>query len=98
MGPQVWHVLADAGFVTASSRVWWEAARPPATDLSRLLAETVRSLLPMMAELAVADPAVVDIDTLAERLQSELTRTRATLLPPAIVGTWARMSASSASS
>jgi hypothetical protein len=68
MGPQVWHVLADAGFVEAASRVWWEAVRPPAIDLSRILAET------------------------------ELTRARATLLPPAIVGTWARMPTSSSSS
>jgi ubiquinone/menaquinone biosynthesis C-methylase UbiE len=97
MGPQVWHVLGDAGFVETSNRVWWEAVCPPAVDLSRLLAETVRSLLPMMGKLGIADAENVRIDTLAERLQAEVTQARATLLPPTIVGTWARMPASSAS-
>ena len=98
MGPQVWRVLTDAGFVGVSNQVWWEAVPPPAVDLTRLLSETVRSLLPAIEELGVADRATVDIDTLAERLQAEVTAARATLVPPAIVGTWARMPASSASS
>jgi len=55
-----------------------------------LMAQTVRSLLPMMERLGVATTAEVDVDTLAARLESETRAGGGVLMVPPMIGAWAR--------
>jgi ubiquinone/menaquinone biosynthesis C-methylase UbiE len=55
-----------------------------------LLARTVRSLLPMMERLGVATPSEVDVETLAARLEEEACRGEGVVMPPPLIGAWAR--------
>ncbi len=56
-----------------------------------VLAETVRSLLPLAERLGVATAAEVDVGTLAERLRREAIESDACVAPPPLVGAWARV-------
>ena len=67
----------------------------PAPSATVYVAETVRSLLPMMERLGVATAAEVDIDTLAGRLQHALDEHQASMLSPLVVGTWSRIRSTS---
>ena len=91
LGPQVWRVFREAGLPDPSLIVRWKAEPAPAMAGTRYLAETVRSLLPMMERLGVASASEVDVETLATRLQEALMAEQATMLPPAVVGAWSRM-------
>jgi ubiquinone/menaquinone biosynthesis C-methylase UbiE len=55
-----------------------------------LLAQTVRSLLPLMERLGVATPSEVDVDTLAARLEEEACHGGGVVMPPPMIGAWAR--------
>lgn len=55
------------------------------------LANTVRSLLPMAERFGVVTAAEVDIDTLADRLRDAALRADAVLIPPSMIGAWARL-------
>jgi ubiquinone/menaquinone biosynthesis C-methylase UbiE len=90
MGPRVWAALDAAGYSSPVNSVWWEAAPAPAAEATQVLTEMTRKLLPLIEECDVIDRAAVDIDHLQERLQAELLAAHAALMPPAIVGTWAR--------
>jgi hypothetical protein len=46
----------------------------------------------MMERFGVATAAEVDIETLSSRMQAAVTAQDATMLPPAVVGAWARCS------
>lgn len=54
------------------------------------LANTVRSILPMLERFGISTAAEVDVDTLAERLRREVVTARGTVLCPPMVGAWAR--------
>jgi SAM-dependent methyltransferase len=53
-----------------------------------LLARTVRSLLPAMAELGIATAAELGVPTLAERMRDEVIALNGVALSPALVGAW----------
>jgi 2-polyprenyl-3-methyl-5-hydroxy-6-metoxy-1,4-benzoquinol methylase len=91
LGPQVWRVFRGAGLPDPSLVVHWKAEAAPAMATTRYLAETVRSLLPMMERSGVASAPEVDIETLEARLQEALVAEQATILPPSVVGGWSRM-------
>jgi ubiquinone/menaquinone biosynthesis C-methylase UbiE len=55
-----------------------------------LMAQTVRSLLHMMERLAVATPSEVEVDTLAARLEAETCEVGSVVIPPPLIGAWAR--------
>ena len=54
------------------------------------VAEEVRSLLPAMVKHGVASEEEVEIETLALRLELEITRTGSVVLMPPLIGAWAR--------
>jgi hypothetical protein len=56
-----------------------------------VLAATVRSLLPIAERLGVVTAAEADVDSLADRLRLEAVENNACLLPPPLVGAWARV-------
>lgn len=55
------------------------------------LTNTLRSLLPMAERLGVVSAAEVDIDTLADRLRDAVVRAEAVIIPPSMIGAWARV-------
>jgi ubiquinone/menaquinone biosynthesis C-methylase UbiE len=55
-----------------------------------LLAETVRSLIPMREQMGGFDPKALDIDTLADRLCAEVTAENGVQMLPLMVGAWSR--------
>lgn len=55
------------------------------------VAETLRSLLPLVLEFGIATAEEVEIDTLAERLREEAVRCSGVVKLPDLVGAWARM-------
>jgi len=54
------------------------------------VAETIRSLLPMMERLGVATPDEVQVDTLSSRLETEISTGGGVMILPALIGAWAR--------
>jgi ubiquinone/menaquinone biosynthesis C-methylase UbiE len=54
------------------------------------VADTVRSLLPMMEQMGLVSAEDVDVDTLADRLRAEALRLRGVQMLPIVMGAWAR--------
>jgi SAM-dependent methyltransferase len=54
------------------------------------VAETVRSLLPFLQQVGAVGPDEVDIDTLEDRLRTEVTTQDGIQLLPALMGAWSR--------
>jgi ubiquinone/menaquinone biosynthesis C-methylase UbiE len=91
LGPRVWKVFRAAG-LPDPTLVYRSRVEPsPAPETVRYLAETARSLLPMMERFGVASASEVDIETLAPRLEEALRAEDARLLPPGLVGAWTRV-------
>ena len=55
-----------------------------------LMAQTVGSLLPMMERLGMATSADVELETLAARLEAEACAGGGVVMPPPLIGAWAR--------
>jgi len=55
------------------------------------IAETVRTLLPEMERIGVVTAAAVDIETLAERLQREVTAGGGIIMGRSEIGAWSRV-------
>jgi hypothetical protein len=56
----------------------------------RYIAETMRSLLPMMEHYGVASADEVLVDDLADRLRIEMTAAGTVCATPCLIGAWAR--------
>jgi len=62
----------------------------PDSPVYAWLAETARTLLPLMERTGVAGAAEVGVDTLAARLREEIVALDATVVPPPLIGAWTR--------
>lgn len=90
MGPNLYRLFRDAGLPgpTVEGRI---ITGGEATAPVWFFVNVVRAFLPMMADLGVADPADVDIDSLEARLLAELaTHDAAAFVPPLIIA-WTRI-------
>ncbi len=85
------------------ARIYREAGLPPPTMLGmarvetgpdttvyEYMAQTIRSLLPLIERMGVATKEEVDIDTLADRLRDECLAKNAVLHLPELIAAWAR--------
>jgi hypothetical protein len=72
--------------MTLDSRVEGGAGSPA----YELVAETVRSLLPLRERSGVASAAAVEVDTLRARLEAEACAGVGVLIVPPLIGAWAR--------
>lgn len=54
------------------------------------VAQTTRTLLPLMERTGMATAAEVAVDTLAARLRDQIVAADATVVPPPLIGAWAR--------
>lgn len=89
-GEQLTSILRDAGLTVAGAA----AAAAGGTADSQLpvyLAESVRTVLPLLLGHGLATEDEVDVDTFADRFASELKQAGATMWCPDLVGAWARI-------
>jgi SAM-dependent methyltransferase len=63
----------------------------PDSPMYRHIAETVRSLLPMMEHYGVASAEEVMVDNLADRLRVEMTAVGTVCATPVLMGAWTRL-------
>jgi hypothetical protein len=93
-GPKLYSIFLAAGLPAPQMIAAGRVEAGPDSFAYAYLAETLRSLLPLMERLGIASPGELGIDTLAERLRREALENSACLpmLPP-LVGAWARVSA-----
>jgi SAM-dependent methyltransferase len=62
----------------------------PDSPIYAWMAQTARTLLPLMERTGVATAADVGVDTLAVRLREEIVAADATVVPPPLIGAWTR--------
>lgn len=62
----------------------------PASPVYELAADTVRALLPMLVKFDIASEEDVDIETLEDRLRTEIVSHQGVARSPAIVSAWVR--------
>ena len=62
----------------------------PDSPMYRHIAETVRSLLPMIERYGVASAEEVMVDNLADRLRTEMTAAGTVCATPCLIGAWTR--------
>jgi ubiquinone/menaquinone biosynthesis C-methylase UbiE len=90
MGSKLFRTFGRAGLpsprMIAASRVEGGADSPA----YRYLAETTRSLLPMIEQLGVATAAEVQIDTLEQRLRSDVVEGDCCVVLPTLIAAWCR--------
>lgn len=92
MGMKLHAAYADAGLPTPSLRYRsLAAAAVNAHELIRLVTEVIKTLLPEMERLGVADAREVEIETLADRIFDDAVARNALLLGYAQVGAWSRV-------
>lgn len=56
-----------------------------------LLAEVIRSMVPLLAKLGVATAAEIDAETLEDRLRDECVKSSGVLVIPELIGAWSRL-------
>jgi ubiquinone/menaquinone biosynthesis C-methylase UbiE len=97
------HAGADTRTGLKLRRIFQEAGLPaPHLSLSarveggpdspgyEVVAQTLRSVLPMMERFGVAKPEEVAIETLAQRLRDEVTACNGVIVLPHLIGAWTR--------
>lgn len=55
-----------------------------------MVVDVARSLLPVMEKLGIASAGEVGIDTLADRMRTEVVASGGVLVSPALIGAWSR--------
>jgi ubiquinone/menaquinone biosynthesis C-methylase UbiE len=90
MGGKLFASFLAAGLPAPEMIVAGRVEGGPNSQIYDYLAETMRSLLPVMEHTGVATAAEVDIDSVAERLRNEAVSQNAGIMPPPLIGAWAR--------
>jgi SAM-dependent methyltransferase len=90
MGGKLFATFLAAGLTVQQMIVAGRVEGGPHSAVYDYITGAVRSLLPAMERLGVATSAEVDIDTLAERLRKEAVQCNACIMPPPLIGAWAR--------
>jgi ubiquinone/menaquinone biosynthesis C-methylase UbiE len=90
MGSRLYSVFIQAGLPAPEMIVGGRVEGNPESQIFEWLAQTVRSLLPMIEKTGVATRDEVGIDTLADRLRDEVIAKGAVAHSPLFVGAWTR--------
>jgi ubiquinone/menaquinone biosynthesis C-methylase UbiE len=90
MGSRLFSTYQRAGLPRPEMRLEGRMQGGSGAPAYELLAETVRSLMPMMERLGVATSSEIDVDTLAARLEAEACAGGGVVMPPPMIGAWAR--------
>ena len=90
MGLRLYRTFIDAGLPPPQMII---GARVEASSDSlgyQIIAQVVKSLLPVMEKLGIANEKEVQIETLAQRLRDEVLSRGAVIVLPPLVGAWTR--------
>jgi SAM-dependent methyltransferase len=90
MGTNLFRLYLEAGLPAPELRLEAPIGGGPDWPGYEYVAETLRSLLPMLQRLAGLDPAAVGIDTLVARLRDDAVAGQRVQLLPLMIGVWAR--------
>ncbi|HEX5123328.1 MAG TPA: class I SAM-dependent methyltransferase [Rhodanobacteraceae bacterium] len=90
MGSRMYSIFEDAGLPAPDMISGGRVEGRPDSQIFEWLAQTVRSLLPMIEKTGVATADEVGIDTLADRLRTAVVEQRGVAHSPIFVGAWTR--------
>jgi ubiquinone/menaquinone biosynthesis C-methylase UbiE len=90
MGSRLYSTYLQAGLPRPELRMEGRVEGGAGSAAYELTAETVRSLLPMMERLGVATSSEFEVDTLAARMEAETCAGGGVIMPPPMIGAWAR--------
>jgi SAM-dependent methyltransferase len=91
IGLELFGVFAAAGLAEPELRSEQDVGGGAGWAGYAILAETVRSLLPVMEATGLATAVEVDPDTLADRLRADVMATGGVAASPPLIGAWARL-------
>ena len=89
-GLKLARIYRDAGLPAPRTLQGARVESGPDSPVYAYVAQVTRTLLPLMERTGVASAAEVQLDTLADRLRDEVVAADATVVPPPLVGAWAR--------
>jgi ubiquinone/menaquinone biosynthesis C-methylase UbiE len=90
MGSKLARAFVDGGLGTPAMTLGGIAASGPDSPVYGYYTDTLRSLLPLGERYGVVTAEEAGIDTLTERLADEAVALGACVMPPPLVGAWAR--------
>jgi hypothetical protein len=89
MGYRLFCTFQDAGLPAPQLRLEGRIGGGPENEAYRTIAEITRTLIPLIERAGLATAAEIDVDTLEERLRSEVISAGAIIVAPPFVGAWA---------
>jgi SAM-dependent methyltransferase len=89
-GLKLARIYRDAGLPAPETLQGARVESGPDSPVYAWMAQTARTLLPLMERTGVASAAEVGIDTLAARLREEVVALDATVVTPPLIGAWTR--------
>jgi SAM-dependent methyltransferase len=90
MGWKLFATFQRAGLPSPEMFLGSPVGAGPDSPMYKYIAETVRSLLPMMEHYGVASAQEVMVDNLADRLRIEMTAAGTVCATPCLIGAWTR--------
>jgi ubiquinone/menaquinone biosynthesis C-methylase UbiE len=91
MGFKLYQAFLDAGLGEPRMRLDAPVGGGPDWPGYSYIAESIRSILPLMIKFGVTTADEVDIDTLAARFRDEVVGLRGVVMLPTFIGAWAQV-------
>lgn len=91
IGARLRQIMRDAGLADPTMIGIQDYFDPDDPAGPQLAAGVIRTLMPVIERTGIATAAEVDIDTLADRLASDIVAHGVLFKPPTLVGAWARV-------
>jgi SAM-dependent methyltransferase len=89
-GTKLWKIYVEAGLPPPELIVEAPAGGGPDWPGYEYIAETLRSLMPMLEQRVGIDPRIVDVDTLESRIRDDVTGAMGIQMSPIMFGAWTR--------
>ena len=90
LGLELYQVFLAAGLPGPSMGMDALIGGGPDCPAYELVADVIRSLLPVMEKLEIATAAEVSISSLAQQMRDEVVATKGVVLSPGLIGSWSR--------
>lgn len=90
LGLRLFSIFQDAGLPAPEMRLSGALGGGEDHPVYSLIAESLRSLLPVLKKFDVASAEQLDIDSLAARMRQEMIANRSVATSPTLIGAWAR--------
>jgi hypothetical protein len=90
MGPKLHAVFRGAGLPAPQMRVDGLIGGSESI-VPALMADVIRSILPLIVQFGLATESAVDIETLEDRLRAELEAADGSISSPLLIGAWAKL-------